>query len=168
MKILHTLIGMGSAALAAAVPYSGKAARISRKGQRSTFFCFKHLQQQKTPPVLGDPPSIYRGGKKHQKQSQQRYVQRTKLSVSPWVQTATCLRKAFTSFPGSGSGSSSSMRCLSSSSCRISRLSDRCSLSPCISSLGKNGQYRCYSYDGQYHCLAMTYFVLENTSHAYA
>ena len=35
-KILHTLIGMGSAALAAAVPYPGKATRISRKEQRST------------------------------------------------------------------------------------------------------------------------------------
>ena len=29
----HTLIGMGSAALAAAVPQTGKATRISRKGQ---------------------------------------------------------------------------------------------------------------------------------------
>ena len=34
-KILHTLIGMGSAALAAAVPYPGKVNRISRKGQGS-------------------------------------------------------------------------------------------------------------------------------------
>ena len=33
-KILHTLIGKGSAALAAAVPYPGKATRISREGQR--------------------------------------------------------------------------------------------------------------------------------------
>ena len=33
-KILHTLIGMGSAALAAAVPRPGKATRISRKRQR--------------------------------------------------------------------------------------------------------------------------------------
>ena len=32
-KILHTLIGMGSAALAADVPYPGKEIRISRKGQ---------------------------------------------------------------------------------------------------------------------------------------
>ena len=35
-KILHTLIGVGSAALAAAVPYPGKATRISRKGQWRT------------------------------------------------------------------------------------------------------------------------------------
>ena len=35
-QIMHTLIGMGSAALAAAVPYPGKATRISCKGQRST------------------------------------------------------------------------------------------------------------------------------------
>ena len=35
-KILHTLTGKGSTALAAAVPYPGKATRISRKGQRST------------------------------------------------------------------------------------------------------------------------------------
>ena len=35
-KILHTSIGMGSAALAAAVPYPGKATRISSKGQIST------------------------------------------------------------------------------------------------------------------------------------
>ena len=35
-KILHTLIGMDSAALAAAVPYSVKTTRISRKQQRST------------------------------------------------------------------------------------------------------------------------------------
>ena len=32
-KILHTPIGMGSAALAAALLYHGKATRISRKGQ---------------------------------------------------------------------------------------------------------------------------------------
>ena len=31
-EIPHTLIEMGSAALAAAVPYSGEATRISRKG----------------------------------------------------------------------------------------------------------------------------------------
>ena len=35
-KILQTLIGMGSAALAAAVPYPGKATRIARRGQEST------------------------------------------------------------------------------------------------------------------------------------
>ena len=35
-KIVHTLIGMGSAALAAAVPYPGRATIIYRKGQRST------------------------------------------------------------------------------------------------------------------------------------
>ena len=35
-NILHTLTGMGSAALAAVVPYPGKAIRISRKGQSST------------------------------------------------------------------------------------------------------------------------------------
>ena len=35
-KIQHTLIGMGSAALAATVPYPGKADRFSRKEQRST------------------------------------------------------------------------------------------------------------------------------------
>ena len=44
-KIQHTLIGMGSAALAAAVPYPGKATRISCKAQISTvkksFFHFK-------------------------------------------------------------------------------------------------------------------------------
>ena len=34
-KILHTLTGMVSAALAAAAPYPGMATRISRKGQRS-------------------------------------------------------------------------------------------------------------------------------------
>ena len=33
-QILHTLIGMGSAALAAAMLYLGKATQISRKGQR--------------------------------------------------------------------------------------------------------------------------------------
>ena len=32
-KILHTLVGTGSAALAAAVPYPGKVTRISSKGQ---------------------------------------------------------------------------------------------------------------------------------------
>ena len=31
-KLLRTLIGMGSAALAAAVPYPGKVTQISRKG----------------------------------------------------------------------------------------------------------------------------------------
>ena len=36
MKILHTLIGMGSTARVAAVPYPGKATKISHKGQRST------------------------------------------------------------------------------------------------------------------------------------
>ena len=35
-KILHTLRGMGSAALAAAVPYPGTEIRISRKGQWNT------------------------------------------------------------------------------------------------------------------------------------
>ena len=35
-KILHTLIGMGSAALAAALPYPGTATRITHKGRRST------------------------------------------------------------------------------------------------------------------------------------
>ena len=35
-QALHALIGMGSAVLAAALPYPGKATRISRKGQRST------------------------------------------------------------------------------------------------------------------------------------
>ena len=35
-KLLHTLTGMGSAALAAAAPYPGKAARIPRKGQGRT------------------------------------------------------------------------------------------------------------------------------------
>ena len=32
-KILHTPIGLGSTALAAAVPYSGKATQISYEGQ---------------------------------------------------------------------------------------------------------------------------------------
>ena len=32
--IMHTLIEMGSAAFAAAVPYPDKSTRISRKGQR--------------------------------------------------------------------------------------------------------------------------------------
>ena len=36
LKILDMLIGMGSAALAAAVPYPGKVTRISHAGQRST------------------------------------------------------------------------------------------------------------------------------------
>ena len=36
MKLLHTLIGMGSAALAAAVSDLGKATHISLKGQRNT------------------------------------------------------------------------------------------------------------------------------------
>ena len=36
MKILHAMIGMGSTALVAAVPYPGKATWISRMGQRST------------------------------------------------------------------------------------------------------------------------------------
>ena len=35
-EILHTLIGMGSAALAAAVFHPGKATRVSHKGQRGT------------------------------------------------------------------------------------------------------------------------------------
>ena len=35
-EILHTLVGLGSAALAAAVPYPAKATRISHYGQRST------------------------------------------------------------------------------------------------------------------------------------
>ena len=35
-NILHTPTGMGSAALAAAVPYPGKPTRAPRKGQRST------------------------------------------------------------------------------------------------------------------------------------
>ena len=35
-EILHTPIGMSSTALAAAVPYPGKAIRISRKGPCST------------------------------------------------------------------------------------------------------------------------------------
>ena len=39
-KILHTLVGMGSAALAAAAPYPGKTSRILREGQTSTFFFF--------------------------------------------------------------------------------------------------------------------------------
>ena len=33
-KVVHTLIGMGRAALAAAVSYAGKATRISREVQR--------------------------------------------------------------------------------------------------------------------------------------
>ena len=36
-KILHTLIGMGSAALAAAVPYMGQVTQSSHKGQWSTY-----------------------------------------------------------------------------------------------------------------------------------
>ena len=36
METLHTLIGVGSAALAADVPYPGKAIQISHKGQWST------------------------------------------------------------------------------------------------------------------------------------
>ena len=39
-KILHTLTEMGSAALAAAVSYPGKATRISRKGQGRVLFLF--------------------------------------------------------------------------------------------------------------------------------
>ena len=35
-KILHTLIEIGSAVLAAAVPHPGKVTQISNKGQRST------------------------------------------------------------------------------------------------------------------------------------
>ena len=35
-KMQHTLVGMGSAALAAAVPCPGKATRISRKGQKKS------------------------------------------------------------------------------------------------------------------------------------
>ena len=38
--MLHTLIGMGSAALAAAVPYPVKTIRISREGQRSTLYIY--------------------------------------------------------------------------------------------------------------------------------
>ena len=47
-KILHTPIGMGSAALAAAVPYPGKTSRIFRKGQISTkhFYFFIFLDQR--------------------------------------------------------------------------------------------------------------------------
>ena len=37
-EILHTLTGMGGAALAAAVSYPGKATRISRKGQSRCIF----------------------------------------------------------------------------------------------------------------------------------
>ena len=36
MKILHKLIGMGSAGLVAVVHYPGEATQISHKGQRST------------------------------------------------------------------------------------------------------------------------------------
>ena len=35
-NVLHTLVGMGSAALVAALPYPCKAIRISRKGKSST------------------------------------------------------------------------------------------------------------------------------------
>ena len=38
-KIQHMLIGMGSAALVAAVPYTHKATQKSCKGQWSTVFC---------------------------------------------------------------------------------------------------------------------------------
>ena len=41
-KILHTLIGMGSTVLVAAVPYPGKAIWISHKGQWITIKIWKH------------------------------------------------------------------------------------------------------------------------------
>ena len=47
MNILHTLIGMGSAALAAAVPYPGKATHIFRKGQRSIYVKNNFKKQNK-------------------------------------------------------------------------------------------------------------------------
>ena len=46
-KILHTLIGMGSSALAAAVSYPGKATWISCMGQRNTTRKQQQQQQQK-------------------------------------------------------------------------------------------------------------------------
>ena len=47
-KILHTPVGMGSAALAAALFYHGKATRISRKGQSTK----KIKLKLKSTPVL--------------------------------------------------------------------------------------------------------------------
>ena len=46
-KILHTLIEMGSAALAAAVPNSGKATRISRKGTMQHRLSLKKKKKKK-------------------------------------------------------------------------------------------------------------------------
>ena len=43
MKTLHTLMGMGSAALAATAPYTGKAIQISCMGQFFFFFFLKHI-----------------------------------------------------------------------------------------------------------------------------
>ena len=42
-KILHTLTGIGSAALAAAVPYQGKATQISVRGNTNYFQAFTHI-----------------------------------------------------------------------------------------------------------------------------
>ena len=54
-KILHTLIGMGSTALAAAVSHQGKATRIFRKGpgsikKKKKKKKQKHTKQATTPP----------------------------------------------------------------------------------------------------------------------
>ena len=47
MKILHTLIGMGSTSHVAALPYQGMVARISHKEQRSTKHTQTHVHNHK-------------------------------------------------------------------------------------------------------------------------
>ena len=45
-EILHNLTGMGSAALAAALPYPGKMTQISHKGQGSTIKQIKNKNKK--------------------------------------------------------------------------------------------------------------------------
>ena len=52
VKILHTLIGMGSAALASAVPYPSKVAWISRKG------LMKYWQKKQKLPLFYHSNSV--------------------------------------------------------------------------------------------------------------
>ena len=51
-KILHTLIGMGSAAPAAAVPYPGKVTRISSKGLKKIKIN-KKREENRLAPLTG-------------------------------------------------------------------------------------------------------------------
>ena len=53
-KMLHILIGMGSAAPAAAVPYPGKMTRISGKRQKICLFFIYYFRRKKTCPFNSD------------------------------------------------------------------------------------------------------------------